>query len=69
LDGRLRALAVDDASIYWGVNDSIKSAPRGGGSAVTVASSLANPRSFALDATHIYFVDDSGIFRAPKQAR
>jgi hypothetical protein len=63
------ALAVDDTSIYWGVNDSIKSAPRGGGSAATVASSLANPRSFVLDATHIYFVDDTGIFRAPKQAR
>jgi len=42
------ALAVDDTSIYWGVNDSIKSAPRGGGSAVTVASSLGTERTVGV---------------------
>jgi hypothetical protein len=63
------ALAVDDTAVYWGVNDSIKSVPRNGGAAATVSSSLANPRSFALDATHLYFTDDNGgILRVPKHA-
>lgn len=64
------ALAVDATTVYWGVNDSIRSAPRGGGAAATVVSSVANPRSFALDATHLYFTDDNGgVLRAPKHLK
>ena len=62
------ALAVDEKFVYWAVNDAIKSAPRAGGSATIVVSSLSNPRSLAVDDTCIYWTDDNGgVWRARKQ--
>jgi len=63
------ALALDDASVYWGVVDSIRSVPREGGDPVTVVSSAKNPQSFALDDDAIYWTNDGGgVWRAPKRA-
>lgn len=62
------ALALDDASVYWGVVDSIRSVPREGGDPVTVVSSAKNPQSFALDDDAIYWTNDGGgVWRAPKR--
>ena len=62
------ALAVDEASVYWAVDDAILSAPRAGGTAVTVAASLANPRSLAVDGSCVYWTEKSGgIWRVRKQ--
>ena len=64
---RFNALTLDETSVYWGVIDSIRSAPREGGAAVTVVSSAKNPRSFVLDDA-IYWTDDGGgVWRAPKR--
>lgn len=66
---KYNALALDDASVYWGVVDSIRSVPREGGDPVTVVSSAKNPQSFALDDDAIYWTNDgSGVWRAPKRA-
>jgi hypothetical protein len=66
---KYNALALDDASVYWGVIDSIRSVPRDGGVPVTVVSSANNPRSFALDDDALYWTNDgSGVWRAPKRA-
>jgi hypothetical protein len=44
-------------------------APLAGGDAVAVVSALPNPdpRALAVDDTHIYWADDTGIWRAPFQ--
>jgi hypothetical protein len=65
---KFNALALDETSVYWGVIDAIRSAPRDGGAATTVVSSAKNPRLFALDDDAIYWTDDGGgVWRAPKR--
>jgi len=62
------ALAVDETSVYWAVDDAILSMPRAGGTAVTVASSLASPRALAVDGSCVYWTEKSGgIWRVRKQ--
>jgi len=62
------ALAVDETSVYWAVDDAILSMPRAGGTVVTVASSLVNPRALAVDGSCVYWTEKSGgIWRVRKQ--
>jgi hypothetical protein len=65
------SLTVDEDFVYWGVTDSIKRAPLGGGEAVVIVSAVPHPdpRALAVDDTHIYWADDTGIWRAPKPGR
>ncbi len=66
----LAALALDDTSVYWAVSDSIKSAPRDGGDAVTIVSSLTNPHALAVDADNLDFTQETGgVWRVAKHAR
>lgn len=61
------ALAVDAASVYWGVSDAIKRAPRAGGPAVTVVAAVSNPRSLVVDESSLYWTDDrGGVWRVAK---
>lgn len=62
------ALAVDGDLVYWGVTDAIKRAPITGGDEVVVVPTLPNPgpRALAVDETHVYWADDTGIWRARK---
>jgi hypothetical protein len=59
-------LAVDEAFAYFALPDSIQRVPLGGGDAVTVVSSRASPRALAVDDTSVFWVEDTGIWRAPK---
>ena len=58
-----RQLAVDATSVYWhatsqGIGSgTLLRAPKGGGTATTLASSLNNPWSIAVDATSVYWTD------------
>jgi hypothetical protein len=68
--GHLDGLAADEAYAYFGVTDSIQRVPSTGGDAETIVSPLPNPnpRFLAVDETSVYWVDDTGIWRAPKSA-
>ena len=62
------AFALDDTSAYWATADAILSAPKGGGDIVTLAASLSEPASLAVDATHVYFTQKAGgVWRIPKK--
>jgi len=62
------ALALDETSVYWAVDDAIMSVPRAGGTAVTVASSLGNPRALAVDGSCVYWTEKTGgVWRVRKQ--
>ncbi len=61
-------IALDATHIYWNSNTArrVARAPLGGGSVTAIAKKLKSTGGLAIDATHVYFTDDGGVYRAPK---
>jgi hypothetical protein len=59
---RNKAIAVDATSVYWSETEgAIRSAPRGGGPAMTLADGQDVPGAVVIDAQNLYFATVSGI--------
>jgi hypothetical protein len=73
--GAVVSVAVDDANVYWAVpgnkeNGAIMSVPKGGGTAVTVATGAWDPFALAADATSLYWTTREGyVLKVPKPRR
>ncbi len=61
-------IAVDATHVYWASNTAqhVARAPVAGGPAEPLAKKLKAPHGLALDATHVYFGNDGGVYRAAK---
>ena len=64
------ALAVDATRVYWidRTDGRIQSAPKAGGSVVTLAPTLlpANQIGLSHDSTHVYWAESTKIYRTAK---
>ncbi len=67
-DPRIEAIAVDSSNVYWTLENKGSGAvfmmPKDGGMVTQLATALGAPGAIAVDATHVYWVDD-GIERVP----
>jgi hypothetical protein len=61
-------LLVDASHVYWVSFTAahVARAPLAGGPTEPLAKGLKAPHGLALDATHVYFANDGGVYRAAK---